>query len=74
MSEPKYFRLSSDQVALYIYVLGAPRALLNMPTRVDFEEPIDEEKALEAMKLTVKRLPFCTIRLHEYEKDQFEQY
>ena len=74
MSEPKYFRLSSDQVALYIYVLGAPRALLNMPTRVDFEEPIDEEKALEAMKLTVKRLPFCTIRLHEYEPDQFEQY
>ena len=74
MSEPKYFRLSSDQEALYAYVLGAPRALLNMPTRVDFEEPIDEEKALEAMKLTVKRLPFCTLRLHEYEKDKFQQY
>ena len=74
MSEPKYFRLSSDQVALYIYVYGAPRALLNMPTRVDFEEAIDEEKALEAMKLTVKRLPFCTIRLNEYEPDKFRQY
>ena len=66
MSEPKYFRLSSDQVALYIYVLGAPRALLNMPTRVDFLEPIDEEKALEAIRLTVNRLPFCTTRLNEY--------
>ena len=74
MSKPEYFRLSSDQVALYIYVLGAPRALLNMPTRVDFEEPIDEEKALEAIKLTVKRLPFCTIRMHEYEPAQFWQY
>ena len=49
MSEPKYFRLSSDQIALYFYVYGAPRALLNMPTRVDFEEPVDEEKALEAI-------------------------
>ncbi len=74
MSDPKYFRLSSDQVALYIYVLGAPRALLNMPTRVDFDDPIDEEKALEAIKLTVQRLPFCTIRMHEYEPDQFWQY
>ena len=74
MNEPKYFRLSSDQIALYFYVYGAPRALLNMPTRVDFEEPIDEEKALEAMKLTVKRLPFCTLRMTEYEKDNFWQY
>lgn len=74
MSEPKYFRLSSDQIALYFYVYGAPRALLNMPTRVDFEEPIDEEKALEAIKLTVKRLPFCTLRMTEYEKDKFWQY
>ena len=41
MSEPKYFRLSADQEALYYYVLGVPRAILNMPTRVDFEEPID---------------------------------
>ena len=74
MSKPEYFRLSSDQIALYVYVYGAPRALLNMPTRVDFEEPIDEEKALEAIKLTVKRLPFCTIRMTEYEKDKFWQY
>ena len=74
MSEPKYFRLSSDQIALYFYVYGAPRALLNMPTRVDFEEPIDEDKALEAITLTVKRLPFCTLRLNEYEKDKFRQY
>ena len=74
MSEPKYFRLSSDQIALYFYVYGAPRALLNMPTRVDFEEPVDEEKALEAIKLTVKRLPFCTLRMTEYEKDKFWQY
>lgn len=74
MNEPKYFRLSSDQIALYFYVYGAPRALLNMPTRVDFEEPIDEEKALEAIKLTVKRLPFCTLRMTEYEKDKFWQY
>ncbi|MBQ6117879.1 MAG: hypothetical protein IJK98_01480 [Clostridia bacterium] len=74
MSEPKYFRLSSDQIALYFYVYGAPRALLNMPTRVDFDEPIDEDKALEAITLTVKRLPFCTLRLNEYEKDKFRQY
>jgi hypothetical protein len=74
VNEPEYFRLSSDQVALYIYVYGAPRALLNMPARVDFDEPIDEEKALEAIRLTVKRLPFCTIRLNEYEPDQFRQY
>ena len=74
MSEPKYFRLSADQEALYYYVLGVPRAILNMPTRVDFEEPIDEEKALEAIRLTVKRLPFCQLRLHEYEKDKFWQY
>ncbi|MBR5428654.1 MAG: hypothetical protein IK118_09925 [Clostridia bacterium] len=74
MSEPNYFRLSSDQEALYAYVLGAPRALLNMPTRVDFEEPIDEAKAFEAIKLTVKRLPFCTLRLHEYEENKFKQY
>ncbi|MBQ6066381.1 MAG: hypothetical protein IJK89_06130 [Clostridia bacterium] len=74
MSEPNYFRLSSDQEALYTYVLGVPRPILNMPVRVDFEEPIDEEKALEAITLTVKRLPFCTLRLHEYEKDKFWQY
>ena len=74
MKEREYFRLSSDQEALYIYVYGAPRALLNMPARVDFEEPIDEEKALEAMRLTVTRLPFCTIRLNEYEEDKFRQY
>ena len=74
MSQPEYFRLSSDQIALYVYVAGFPRALLNMPTRVDFEEKIDEEKALEAIKLTVQRLPFCTIRMHEYEEDKFWQY
>ncbi len=74
MSKPEYFRLSSDQIALWVYVTGAPRAMLNMPTRVDFEEPIDEEKALEAIRLTVKRLPFCTIRLNEYEPDKFMQY
>jgi len=74
MSKPEYFRLSSDQVALYVYVAGAPRALLNMPTRVDIEEEIDEEKILEALRLTVTRLPFCRIRLHEYEPDNFLQY
>ncbi|MCR5042485.1 MAG: hypothetical protein K6C36_10365 [Clostridia bacterium] len=74
MSEPSYFRLSSDQVALLVYVAGAPRALLNMPVRVDIEDEIDEEKILEALKLTVKRLPFCRIRMHEYEEEKFWQY
>ena len=74
MSTPNYFRLSRDQVALLIHVERAPRALLNMPVRVDLESEIDEEKALEALRLTVTRLPFCKIRLHELEDGSFEQY
>ena len=74
MSTSEHFRLSRDQVALLIHVEGAPRALLNMPVRVDLESEIDEEKALEALRLTVTRLPFCTIRLHELEDGSFEQY
>lgn len=74
MGAPEYFRLAADQEALFNFVAGYPRVILNMACRVDIESEIDEEKAVEAMKLTVTRLPFCTIRLHEPEPEKFVQY
>ena len=74
MNTPDYFRLSADEIGLLKHVEGAPRAVLNLPTRIDLESEIDEEKILEAMRLAVTRLPFCTIRLHELEDGTFLQY
>lgn len=74
MNTPDYFRLSSDEIGLLDHVAGAPRAVLNLPTRIDLESEIDEEKILSAMRLSVTRLPFCTIRLHELEDGTFLQY
>lgn len=74
MSEYVHFGLSADEIALLHHVEGAPRAVLNLPIRIDLESEIDEQKILEAMRLTVTRLPFCTIRLHEKEDGTFTQY
>lgn len=74
MSKPEYFGLSADQVALFKHVEGAPRAVLNLPIRIDLESEIDEQKIIEAMRLTATRLPFCTIRLHENEDGSMVQY
>lgn len=74
MNTHEYFRLSADQVGLLEHVGNAPRALLNIPARIDLTSEIDEEKLLEAMRLTVTRLPYCTIRLNELEDGSFMQY
>jgi len=74
MSEPVYFKLAADQVGLVDHVKGAPRVVLNLPSRIDLKSEINEEMVIEAMRYTVKNLPFCTIRLHEIEDDVFEQY
>ena len=74
MSEPAYFRLSADQVGLVDHVKGAPRAVLNLPCRIDLESEIDEQMALEAMKISMARLPYCRLRLHEIGEDEFLQY
>ena len=74
MTEHVHFGLSADEIGLLRHVEGAPRAVLNLPVRIDLESEIDEEKILEAMRLTVTRLPFCTIRLHEKEDGTFTQY
>ena len=71
-SEP--FRLSTTQISLLEHVAAAPRAMLNMPARIDLESEIDEQKILEAMRLTVTRLPFCTIRMHGLPDGGYEQY
>ena len=74
MSEYVHFGLSADEIGLLNHVGNAPRAVLNLPVRIDLLSEIDEEKILEAMRLTVTRLPFCTIRLHEKEDGTFSQY
>ncbi len=74
MGEYVHFELSADELGLLNHVKGAPRAVLNLPVRIDLQSEIDEEKMLEAMRLTVTRLPFCTIRLHENEDGTFSQY
>lgn len=74
MGEYVHFGLSADELALLGHVGNAPRAVLNLPVRIDLLSEIDEEKILEAMHLTVTRLPFCTIRLHENEDGSFSQY
>ena len=74
MNRSEYFRLDADQVGLLHHVGNAPRAVLNLPCRIDLESEIDEEKVLEAMRLTVTRLPFCTLRITEHKDGTFEQY
>lgn len=74
MNEYRHFRLSADEIGLLNHVKGAPKAVLNLPIRIDLESEIDEETALEAMRLTVTRLPFCTIRLHDREDGSIDQY
>lgn len=74
MGEYVHFRLSADELGLLKHVGNAPRAVLNLPVRIDLLSEIDEEKILEAMRLTVTRLPFCTIRIHEKEDGTFSQY
>lgn len=74
MTEPKYFKLSADQVGLIKHVKGAPRNVLNLPCRIDLESEIDENMAVEAMCLSMKRLPYCRLRLHEIGDDEFLQY
>ncbi|MBQ7637655.1 MAG: hypothetical protein IJS90_01975 [Clostridia bacterium] len=74
MNNPDYFRIDADQAGLIEHVVGAPRAVLNLPCRIDLESEIDEEKVLEAMRLTVTRLPFCTLRLSEFKDGSFKQY
>lgn len=74
MSTPNYLRLSYDQQALLEYIKDAPLSLLNIPVRVDLESEIDEEKAVEAMKIAVMRLPYCTLRLHKQDDGELVQY
>lgn len=74
MTEPKYFKLSADQIGLIKHVKGAPRNVFNLPCRIDLESEIDEKMLVEAMCLSMKRLPYCRLRLHETGNDEILQY
>ncbi len=71
MSTPVYHELCFQQNCYNTYFQGLPDQLLNLGVRYDIESPIDEEKMLEACRLTGKRLPFMSARIHK--KDDGEQ-
>jgi len=69
-----YIPLSSGQKGLMDYYGHLPTQFLNLVARLDLESEIDEQLALEAMRLSVLRLPYCRLRLHDDREKGLVQY
>ena len=67
MSEPIYHELCYQQRCYNNYFEGLPDQFLNLGVRFNIESEIDEDKMLEAVRLTVKRLPYMSARIHKRE-------
>ena len=65
MSEPVYHELCYQQQCYNKYFEGLPDQFLNLGVRFNIESEIDEEKMLEAVRLTVIRLPYMSARIHK---------
>ena len=75
MEERKYYPLSDEQVGLVLLasVFPAPN-ILYLITRIDFISDIDEERMLEAIRITGDRLPYCRVQLHQQDEQTVVQY
>ena len=70
MEERKYYPLSDEQEGLVLLasVFPAPN-ILYLLTRIDFISEINEERLLEAIRISGDRLPYCRVQLHHRSAD-----
>ena len=75
MEERKYYPLSDEQEGLVLLasVFPAPN-ILYLLTRIDFISEIDEERLLQAIRITDERLPYCRVQLHQQDEETVVQY
>ncbi len=74
MSEPVYHSLNGIQTSLAVLFSFFPEMrILNLALRMDFVSEINEETMFEAVRETVRRVPYLDIRLHKLE-DGMKQY
>ena len=75
MEERKYYPLSNEQEGLVLLasVFPAPN-ILYLLTRIDFISDIDEERLLQAIRITDQRLPYCRVQLHQQDEETVVQY
>ena len=75
VNEPKYYPLSSIQRGLaFLFRFYPDLHILNLATRLDFEEEIDEELLLRAIRETEDRVAFLKVRLHMQDSETMVQY
>ena len=75
MEERKYYPLSDEQEGLVLLasVFPAPN-ILYLLTRIDFLSEINEERLLEAIRISGDRLPYCRVQLHQQDEETVVQY
>jgi len=75
MEERKYYPLSDEQEGLVLLasVFPAPN-ILYLLTRIDFVSKIDEERLLQAIRITDELLPYCRVQLHQQDEETVVQY
>lgn len=75
MKEHEYHILGTGQYQ-YVMLFAAikDKAHNNINIRINFISPIDEETFLRAIKYTFENLPYCRLRLHEFEDGDLKQY
>ena len=75
MAVTEFYPLSNEQQGLVklASVFPSPN-ILHLLTRIDFESEIDEQRLLDAIRLTGERLPYCRVRLHQMEDGSTMQY
>ena len=75
VNETKYYPLSSIQRGLaFLFRFYPDLHILNLAARLDFEEEIDEELMLRAIRETESRVAFLKVRLHMQDAETMVQY
>lgn len=75
MDGRKYYPLSREQQGLVMLASVFPSPnILYLLSRIDFDSDIDEERLLEAIRLTGERLPYTRVHIHEMEDGSTMQY
>ena len=75
MEERKYYPLSDEQEGLVLLARVFPSPnILYLLTRIDFLNEIDEERLLEAIRISGDRLPYCRVQLHQQDEETIVQY
>lgn len=74
MHERHFVPIGLDQQVVVDFCASAPPNLMNLSVRIDIDGELNEEQFMDALKLTVQRLPYSRYRLHKLSDGTMVQY